>query len=113
VQNFDGPLNVKTRTGKLTLSHNSELGGDLVALNEHGQTRIVLPADIAFRLDASTSSGRLRARGFESLSPTRNQRSLTANYHADGDAPLVSLRSTSGNIELQSSGLALANNDER
>ncbi len=113
VQNFAGPLNVKTRTGKLMLSHNSDLGGDLVALNEHGQTRIVLPADIAFRLDASTNSGRLRARGFEALSPTRNQRSLTANYHANGDAPLVSLRSTSGNIELQSSGLALASNDEQ
>jgi hypothetical protein len=113
VQNFVGPLNVKTRTGRLTLSHNSELGGDLVAINEHGQTRVVLPADIAFRLDASTSSGHLRVRGFEDLNLTRNQRALTNNYHADGNAPLVSLRSTSGNIELQSSGPALASNDEQ
>jgi DUF4097 and DUF4098 domain-containing protein YvlB len=113
VQNFAGPLNVKTRTGKLTLAHNAELNGDLVAVNEHGQTRVTLPADIAFRLDASTSSGRLRARGFDVIRLTRGQKSLTANYHADGNAPLVSLRSVSGNIELQSSGLALASNDEQ
>jgi hypothetical protein len=113
VQNFVGPLSVKTRTGKLTLSHNSELSGDLSAHNEHGQTRVVLPADIAFRLDASTNSGRLRTRGFTGLKLARQQRTLTANYHADGNAPLVSLRSASGNIELQSSGLALASNDEQ
>jgi DUF4097 and DUF4098 domain-containing protein YvlB len=113
VQNFIGPLNVKTRTGKLALSHNSELSGDLITHNEHGQTRVVLPADIAFRLDASTNSGRLRTRGFDELKLARQQRALTANYHADGNAPLVSLRSASGNIELQSSGLALASNDER
>ena len=71
-----------------------------------------LPHDIAFRLDASTMSGKLRARGFDGLELSRNQKTVTANFRADDKTPLVSLRSTSGNIELQSSGLALASNEE-
>ena len=112
VQNFAGPLSVKTRTGKLTLTQNAVLRGNLTAVNEHGQTRLTLPHDIAFRLDASTMSGKLRARGFDGLELSRNQKTVTANFRADNKTPLVSLRSTSGNIELQSSGLALASNEE-
>jgi DUF4097 and DUF4098 domain-containing protein YvlB len=112
VQNFVGPLSVKTRTGKINLTHNAELAGDLIAQNEHGQTRLTLPKDIPFRLDAITTSGRLRARGFDDIDLQRNQRSLTVNRRGAGEAPLISLRSTSGNIELQASGLALASHEE-
>jgi DUF4097 and DUF4098 domain-containing protein YvlB len=112
VQNFAGPLSVKTRRGRINLSQNAELAGDLIVQNEYGQTRLSLPKDISFRLDAITTSGRLRARGFDDIELQRNQRTLTANHQADGNSPLISLRSTKGNIELQASGLALASNDE-
>ncbi|MBI1762469.1 MAG: DUF4097 family beta strand repeat protein [Acidobacteria bacterium] len=112
VQNFAGSLSVKSRNGKITLTHNDELAGDLTASNENGQTRLSLPRDILFRLDASTTSGRLRARGFEWLALERNQKSVNANPPTAGAAPLVSLRSASGDIELQAAGLALASNEE-
>ena len=110
IQNFAGPLTVKSRTGKITLTATAELVGDVITLNEHGQTRLTLPRDIVFRLDATTTSGRLRARGFEWLELERNQKTLTANPQANDKLPLVSLRSSSGDIELQASGLALASN---
>ncbi len=112
VQNFAGPLTVKSRSGKLTLSTTAELAGDVTALNEHGQTRLTLPRDSVFRLDANTTSGRLRARGFEWLELERNQKTVSANPQTAGKAPLVSLRSSSGDIELQAAGLALASNKE-
>jgi DUF4097 and DUF4098 domain-containing protein YvlB len=110
VQNFAGPLTVKSRTGKITLSTSAELEGDVTTFNEHGQTRLNLPRDIVFRLDVNTVSGRLRARGFEWLELERNQKTISANPQANGKLPLVSLRSSSGDIELQASGLALASN---
>lgn len=122
IQNFAGPLTVKTRTGKITLATAAELEGDVITLNEHGQTRLTLPRDIVFRLDVNTTSGRLRARGFEWLELERNQKTITANpqangpqangSQANGKLPLVSLRSSSGDIELQAAGLALASNKE-
>jgi DUF4097 and DUF4098 domain-containing protein YvlB len=110
VQNFAGPLTIKSRTGKITLSTSAELEGDVTTFNEHGQTRLNLPRDIVFRLDVNTISGRLRARGFEWLELERNQKTITATPPANGKLPLVSLRSSSGDIELQASGLALASN---
>lgn len=112
VQNFAGPLTVKSRTGKITLSTTAELEGDVTTLNEHGQTRLSLPRDIVFRLDANTTSGRLRAQGFDWLELERHQKTITASPQANERLPLVSLRSSSGDIELHASGLALASNKE-
>jgi hypothetical protein len=52
------------------------------------------------------------ARGFADIKPERRQKRLTANHLANGQAPLVSLRSNSGDIELQSSGLALTSHNK-
>lgn len=110
VQNFAGPLTIKSRNGKITLSTSAELEGDVTTFNEHGQTRLNLPRDIVFRLDVNTVSGRLRARGFEWLELERNQKTVSTNPQANSKLPLVSLRSSTGDIELQASGLALASN---
>lgn len=112
VQNFAGPLTVKSRGGKISLSTNDELEGDVSTLNEHGQTRLTLPRNLVFRLDANTVSGRLRARGFDWLEVDRNQKTIAASAQTAGNLPLVSVRSSSGDIELQASGLVLASNKE-
>jgi hypothetical protein len=113
VRDFRGPLEVTTRFGAIRLATSAKLGGDLRASNQQGKIHLALPADSSFRLDAGTTFGRLRLRGFDDLDLPRNQKTALVAYNNNGAAaPLVSLRSTNGSIYLESSGLALARGED-
>jgi hypothetical protein len=72
-----------------------------------------MPEDFRFRLDANTSFGQLRLRGFDYLNVPRRQRTTSVSYGPDTSAPLLNLRSTNGDILLVSSGQALASREQR
>jgi DUF4097 and DUF4098 domain-containing protein YvlB/uncharacterized membrane protein HdeD (DUF308 family) len=109
VRDFRGPLSVNTRRGAIRLVASAPLGGEVRASNERGQIRVTLPADIPFRLDADTTFGKMRLRGFEHLSPPRNRRSLSlVSTSGSQAAPLLYLRSVNGDIRLEAAGAALA-----
>jgi len=112
-RSFPGPLTVTTRLGAINLVLDRPLRSDLRATSEHGPLRVTLPEDFRFRLDANTSFGRLRLRGFDYLNVPRRQRTTSVSYGPDTSAPLLSLRSTNGDILLLSSGQPIASREER
>jgi DUF4097 and DUF4098 domain-containing protein YvlB len=112
VRGFHGPLSVTTSSGTINLATDGKLAGNLKATSERGRIRLSLPEDSEFKLDAGTQGGRIRVRGFDGLSVPNRQRQVALEHNASPDSPAVVLRSSSGNIELQSSGLALASRDE-
>jgi Putative adhesin len=107
VQNFSGALAVETEYSTVTLTHNGALHGTVNVNTERGQIKLNFPTDIAFRLDASTESGHIRAKGFAGITTERRQTTLTANYNATAASSLVTLRTTRGNIELRAIGQAV------
>ncbi|MFN0109672.1 MAG: DUF4097 family beta strand repeat-containing protein [Blastocatellia bacterium] len=111
VRGFRGAMTVKTASGSITLETDEKLAGNLKATSERGRIKVALPEDSDFKLDAGSERGHVRVRGFETESPKR-QRQITMAHNAAVSSPLVVLRSASGDIELQSSGLALANRDD-
>jgi DUF4097 and DUF4098 domain-containing protein YvlB/uncharacterized membrane protein HdeD (DUF308 family) len=112
VRNFRGPLNVTSRSGDISLEISEKLAADLTAVNGRGKIRISIPEDSGFRLDANAAGGRLRVRGFDGVATLRKNRSYATGYNLSESAPLVSLRSSGGEIQLQSSGRAIASRDE-
>ena len=106
VQNFAGPLNIKSHSGKIRLSNKRELHGDVIVQNEHGVTNVTLPKDIQFRLDAISQTGRVVTRGFTVLEKATDERPREGE-----SVPLLSLHSATGRIELQAAGLALASHN--
>jgi len=108
VRNFRGPLSVVSREGAIDLETSEKLGGDLNIINERGRIRVSLPKDSGFRLDANAGSGRVKAQGFDGAEWAREERSYLAGYNITANSPLVSLRSSRGEIQLRSSGLAMA-----
>jgi len=114
VRDFRGPLNVTTRFGNIRLATNAELGGDVHAVNQHGRIQVALPGNSSFRLDASTVFGKLRLHGFPDLDVPRHQNTILATYSSNGATPpLLSLRSTNGQISIEASGLVLARHEEQ
>ncbi len=107
VQNFAGALAVETEYSAVTLTHNGALRGAVNVNTERGHIKLNFPTDIAFRLDANTESGHIRAKGFAGLTTERRQTTLTANHNATAASPLISLRTTRGNIELRAIGQAI------
>ena len=112
-RSFAGPITVTTRLGAINLVLDRPLGADLQATSEHGLVRVTMPEDFRFRLDANTSFGQLRLRGFDYLNVPRRQRTTSVSYGPDTSAPLLNLRSTNGDILLVSSGQALASREQR
>jgi DUF4097 and DUF4098 domain-containing protein YvlB/uncharacterized membrane protein HdeD (DUF308 family) len=112
IRNFRGPLNVTSRQGAINLETSEKLAADIKAVNDRGKIRISIPEDAGFRLDANAGKGRVRVRGFDSLVMARDDRSYAMGYNISDSSPSVILRSSGGEIQLQSSGLALAGNDE-
>lgn len=113
IRNFRGSLNVSSRQGAINLETSEKLSGDVKAINDRGKIRVSIPEDGAFRLEANTGKGRVKARGFDGAVWSREERSYVAGYNISESAPLVSLRSSDGEIQIQSSGLAMASrNDE-
>ncbi len=113
VRNFRGPLSASSRLGTINLTSDGKINGDLKAVSDRGQILVSLPHDSGFRLDATSSYGRVRIRGFEQITLSRNDRSTATGYNLTETAPLLSLRSGNGDIQLRSSGLALASRDEQ
>lgn len=103
VQNFAGPLNIKSQAGRIRLVNQESLQGDVVVLNEHGSINVTLPKNIPVRLDAVSQTGHVRTRGFET--PLK---ALAEPTESKATAPLLRLHSATGNIEIQASGSALA-----
>lgn len=112
VRGFRGPLNITTSSGAINLATDEKLSGNINAITERGRIRLSLPEDSGFKLAADTEAGRIRVRGFDELNVANRQRKVALDHNASPGSPAVVLRSSSGNIELQSSGLALASRDE-
>jgi DUF4097 and DUF4098 domain-containing protein YvlB/uncharacterized membrane protein HdeD (DUF308 family) len=114
VRNFYGPLKVTTQSGDIRLSTNTALGGDVAAVSQRGKIQVSLPSESSFRLEASTTFGQLRFRGFRDLDLPRQQKEVLITYNSrDRSVPLLSLRSTNGDIYLRVTGLTLARNEEQ
>lgn len=112
VRGFHGPLNVTTDSGTINLATDEKLEGNLKATSEQGRIRISLPEDSGFKLNAGTERGRIRLLGFDGLNVPNRQKEVALEHNASPTAPTVLLRSAGGNIELHSSGLAVASRDE-
>jgi DUF4097 and DUF4098 domain-containing protein YvlB len=112
IRNFRGPLSVTSRQGMISLATTEKLSADVKASNDRGKIRLSLPEDGGFRLDANTGNGKVKVRGFERIVWSREEKSLATGYNISASAPQVSLHSGSGEIQLQSSGLAMASQDD-
>src|SRR5262245_3908217 len=112
VRNFRGPLSVSSRQGAINLETSENISGDLKAFNDRGKIRVSIPEDSGFRLDANAGSGRVKVRGFDDAEWSRDEKSYIAGYNVTPSSHLISLRSSKGDIQLQSSGLATASNDK-
>lgn len=112
VQGFRGSLSVTTSSGSINLSTDEKLAGNVKATTERGRINVSLPEDSGFKFDAGSERGRVKIRGFENLSSSGRQRQLAFEHNAAANSPVIVLRSTRGDIELQSSGLALASRED-
>lgn len=112
VRNFRGPLSVTSREGAINLETYEKLTGDLSVVNDDGRIRVSIPEDSGFRLDANAGSGRVKAKGFDDAEWSRKDRSYYDGYNITASSPLVSLRSSRGEIQLRSSGVANPNNND-
>jgi len=113
VRGFHGSLTVSTTTGTINLATDEKLAGNIKATSERGRIRISVPEDSGFKLDAATERGRLRVRGFENLEISSRQKQILHDFNFSALSPVVSLRSSRGDVEIESSGLALASRDQR
>jgi DUF4097 and DUF4098 domain-containing protein YvlB len=111
VRNFRGPLNVTSQEGAIDLETSEKLTGDLNVVNDRGRIRVSIPEDSGFRLDANAGAGHVNPRGFDAAEWARKERSYVAGYNITESSPLVSLRSSRGEIQLRSSGPAKASPD--
>jgi DUF4097 and DUF4098 domain-containing protein YvlB len=112
VRNFRGPLKVSSRDGAIDLETSEILTSDISAVSERGKIRVSIPKDSGFRLDANAGAGRVRAmEGFDDAEWSSKERSYVGGYNITDSSPLVSLRSSRGEIQLRSSGLAVASPD--
>jgi DUF4097 and DUF4098 domain-containing protein YvlB len=112
IRNFRGPLSVTSRQGMISLATTEKLSADVKATNDRGKIRLSIPEDVGFRLDANTGAGKVKVRGFERIVWSREEKSLASGYNISASAPQISLHSGTGEIQLQSSGLAMASQDE-
>lgn len=113
VRGFRGALSVTTSAGAINLSTDEKLAGNIRATSERGRIHVSLPEGGGFKLDASADSGQVKLRGFDGLSVARRQRQVITEYNASPNSPSVVLRSSRGDVELSSSGSALASRDDQ
>ncbi len=113
VRNFQNTLTASSRLGAISLVLDHQVAANVRAVSEHGPVRVTLPEDSRFRLDASTSFGRVRLRGFDDLNLPRQQRTTSLSYGSDPATPLLNLRSTNGDIIISASGTAVARGQGR
>ena len=111
VRNFRGQLSVTSREGAIDLETSEKLNGDLSVVSDRGRIRISLPKDSGFRLEANAGAGRVTAQGFDDTEWTHEERSYVTGYNITKSSPMVTLRSSRGEIQLRSSGLATASHN--
>jgi DUF4097 and DUF4098 domain-containing protein YvlB/uncharacterized membrane protein HdeD (DUF308 family) len=104
VRNVRGSLSANTTLGAVVLEFDDRLPAEVRAVSRYGAIRVSLPETAVFGLDAETSFGRLRVRGFDEMGLSRNLRPTSVNYRPEGAAALLTLRSVNGDITLTSSG---------
>ncbi len=112
VKNFRGALDIKSRLGAISLETSEKLSADVKAVNDSGKIRVSIPEDIGFRLDAGAGRGRVKVRGFDRAVWSSDGRSYHSGYNISASSPLISLHSSGGEIQLRSSGLAMAGPDD-
>jgi DUF4097 and DUF4098 domain-containing protein YvlB len=112
VRNFAGALSVTSRQGSITIETAEKITGDIQATNDNGRIRVSIPENSAFQLRATANRGRVRVKGFDHLNLSLDERREAMGYNLSQAGPTVVLRSASGDIQVQSAGLALAGNDE-
>ncbi|HEU0177747.1 MAG TPA: DUF4097 family beta strand repeat-containing protein [Blastocatellia bacterium] len=113
IRDFQGPLKVSSREGAIDLETPEKLNGDISVVSERGRIRVSIPKDSGFRLDANAGAGRVKGQeGFDDAEWTRVERSYVSGYNISSSSPLVSLRSNHGEIQVRSSGLAMASHDK-
>lgn len=100
VRNFKGQLDVASRLGSITLSTEEKLTAPLKVTNDRGRTKISIPGESEFRLDAESDHGRVRISGFEKMVFTRQERSVAAGYHLLETGPSITIRTGNGEIQL-------------
>jgi Putative adhesin/Domain of unknown function (DUF5668) len=108
VRNFHDLLDVRTENGTIRLSTTGMIGADIKAINERGRIQLSIPEDTGFRLDAASTHGRVRVRGFNRINLQRSERSKVFGYNVTNTSPNVSLRASNGDIRVQSSGPVIA-----
>ncbi|HEY6403316.1 MAG TPA: DUF4097 family beta strand repeat-containing protein [Blastocatellia bacterium] len=109
VRNFRGPLTILSQEGAIDLETSEKLDGNISVIGKHGKIRVSLPKDSSFRLDANAGEGRVKANdNFDNPEWSRQERSYVTGYNITADSPMVSLRLNRGEIQLRSSGLAMA-----
>jgi len=111
VRNFRGQLSVTSREGTIDLETSEKLNGDLSVVSDRGRIRVSLPKDSGFRLEANAGAGRVTAQGFDDNEWDQEERSYVSGYNITKSSPMVSLRSSRGEIQLRSSGLATASHN--
>ena len=113
VQGFRGALTVTTTSGSINLSTDEKLAGNIKATSERGRIKVALPEDSGFKLDAGSERGHIKVNGFENLESPKRQRQVMLEHNAGINSPVIVLKSSNGDIELQSSGLALASQEQK
>ncbi len=113
VQGFRGALTVTTTSGSINLSTDEKLAGNIKATSERGHIKVALPEDSGFKLDAGSERGRVKVNGFENMESPKRQRQVMLEHNAGINSPVIVLKSSNGDIELQSSGLALASQEQK
>jgi LiaF transmembrane domain len=113
VRRFDGPLDATSRQGTIELFLDDPPQFDIIARSEKSNARITLPAASIFRLNAISDGGRIRIRGFEHLELPQQEAQTSMSFDPGIPAPLISVRTRSGEISITSSGNALAKSDRR
>ena len=113
VRRFEGPIDVTSRQGTVEMSLEEPPEFDIVVRTEKSNAKIAIPAPSIFRLDAISDTGRIRVRGFEHLELPQKETRTSMNYDPGIPAPLISVRTKSGEISIMSSGKALARSEGR
>jgi DUF4097 and DUF4098 domain-containing protein YvlB len=111
VRNFHDLLDIRTENGTIRLSTSGMIGADIKAINENGRIQLSVPDDTAFRLDAASTHGQVRVRGFNRINLQRSEMSKAFGYNVTSTAPNVSLRTSNGDIRVKSSSLVIASRE--
>ncbi len=108
IRDFRSSIDASSRIGRIEISSDEKITGAIRAVSEKGRIRASFPEDSAFKLDAMTEFGRVRIRGFEQLNYARRERTSVQAASLTEPVATLTFRTVSGDIQIQSSGTAIA-----